>query len=68
MEQTFDKRIRDAISAVTEGEWREFATFAGPRLNKITGWDKVALIGDASHPLSGKFICHDLKRINHVQC
>ncbi|OQE27023.1 hypothetical protein PENFLA_c006G10117 [Penicillium flavigenum] len=53
--ETFDQRIRDAISAVTEGEWREFATFAGPRLNKITDWDKVALIGDASHPLSGAF-------------
>ncbi|KAJ5457264.1 hypothetical protein N7530_012538 [Penicillium desertorum] len=53
--ETFDQRIRDAISAVTEGEWREFATFAGPRLNKITDWNKVALIGDASHPLSGAF-------------
>ncbi|KAJ5355664.1 Monooxygenase FAD-binding [Penicillium concentricum] len=53
--ETFDQRIRDAVSAVTEGEWREFATFAGPRLNKITDWDKVALIGDASHPLSGAF-------------
>lgn len=40
---------------VAEGEWREFATFAGPRLEKITGWDKVVLIGDASHPLSGRF-------------
>jgi salicylate hydroxylase len=48
---------------VTEGEWREFATFAGPRLNKITDWNKVALIGDASHPLSGKFICHNLRFI-----
>ncbi|OQD62555.1 hypothetical protein PENPOL_c012G08521 [Penicillium polonicum] len=53
--EKFDQRIRDAVSAVTEGEWREFATFAGPRLDKITHWDKVALIGDASHPLSGAF-------------
>ncbi|KAJ5969960.1 hypothetical protein N7501_006208 [Penicillium viridicatum] len=53
--EKFDRRIRDAVSAVTEGEWREFATFAGPRLDKITHWDKVALIGDASHPLSGAF-------------
>ncbi|KAJ5189886.1 Monooxygenase FAD-binding [Penicillium cf. griseofulvum] len=53
--ETFDQRIRDAVSTVTEGEWREFATFAGPRLSKITDWDKVALIGDASHPLSGAF-------------
>lgn len=29
--------------------------FAGPRLDSIIGWDnKIALIGDASHPLSGK--------------
>ncbi|KAJ5663020.1 FAD-binding monooxygenase [Penicillium longicatenatum] len=52
---TFDQRVRDAVDAVQEGEWGEFATFAGPRLSKITGWDKIALIGDASHPLSGAF-------------
>lgn len=46
--------MREAVGVVDEGEWGEFATFAGPRLTKITGWDKVALIGDASHPLSGK--------------
>lgn len=28
---------------------------AGPCLRDITAWDKVALIGDASHPLSGAF-------------
>lgn len=28
---------------------------AGPCLPEIQGWDKVALIGDASHPLSGAF-------------
>lgn len=49
------------MSAVQEGEWREFATFAGPRLDKITGWNKIALIGDASHPLSGKFEPHNEK-------
>ncbi|KAJ6024009.1 hypothetical protein N7540_004806 [Penicillium herquei] len=52
---SFDKRVQDAVSVVEEGEWGEFATFAGPRLGKITGWDKIALIGDASHPLSGAF-------------
>lgn len=45
--------MRDAVDAVQEGEWGEFATFAGPRLSEITGWYKIALIGDASHPLSG---------------
>ncbi|EFX02212.1 FAD-binding monooxygenase [Grosmannia clavigera kw1407] len=51
----FDKRVRDAIGTVPEGQWREFAGFAGPRLDAIVGWDKVVLIGDASHPLSGAF-------------
>lgn len=54
--QKFDKRVRDAVDVVPEGHWREFAGFAGPRLEEITAWDKVALIGDASHPLSGKCI------------
>ncbi|KAJ5772520.1 FAD-binding monooxygenase [Penicillium odoratum] len=52
---TFDQRVRDAVDVVQEGEWGEFATFAGPRLDRIIGWDKIALIGDASHPLSGAF-------------
>ncbi|KAJ5112255.1 FAD-binding monooxygenase [Penicillium argentinense] len=51
----FDRRIRDAVNLVGEGEWWEFAGFAGPRLDKIIGWNKIALIGDASHPLSGAF-------------
>jgi salicylate hydroxylase len=43
------------VKVVPEGAWREFAMFAGPRLDRIIGWDnKVALIGDASHPLSGE--------------
>lgn len=45
--------MRDAISAVPEGYWREFAQFAGPSLEKIVGWGKIVLIGDASHPLNG---------------
>ncbi|KAL5343701.1 hypothetical protein BJX70DRAFT_353307 [Aspergillus crustosus] len=53
--EEYDSRIRDAVRVVEEGEWREFATFAGPRLDQITSWNRVALIGDASHPLSGAF-------------
>lgn len=52
--------MRDAIDAVPEGQWREFAGYSGPRLEKITGWDKVALIGDSSHPLSGECIAKDV--------
>lgn len=49
----YDQRVRDAIAAVPEGGWKEFANYAGPGPDRITGWNKVVLIGDASHPLHG---------------
>lgn len=52
--QNYDSRIREALAQVPEGQWREFSAFAGPRLEKLSAWDKVVLLGDASHPLSGK--------------
>lgn len=51
----YDPRVREAIALVPEGNWKEFAAFAGPRLEKLIAWDKVVLLGDASHPLSGAF-------------
>lgn len=51
--QQYDQRVRDAIAAVPQGAWKEFASYAGPGPERITGWDKVVLIGDASHPLHG---------------
>ncbi|KIW13587.1 hypothetical protein PV08_08776 [Exophiala spinifera] len=51
----FDPRVQAAIASVQEGQWREFALFTGPCLEAITAWNKVALVGDASHPLSGGF-------------
>ncbi|KAH9917989.1 uncharacterized protein B0H18DRAFT_883247 [Fomitopsis serialis] len=49
-------QIREVISWVKEGDWREFAAFAGPELSKLTAWDdKVVLVGDSSHALSGAF-------------
>lgn len=51
--QDYDPRVRRALAQVPEGLWKEFSAFAGPRLETVTAWDKVALIGDASHPLSG---------------
>ncbi|KAJ0415081.1 hypothetical protein BJY00DRAFT_305133 [Aspergillus carlsbadensis] len=51
----YDPRIQSVLDTVPEGSWREFAMVAGPCLREITAWDKVALIGDASHPLSGAF-------------
>jgi len=51
----YDPRVREALAQVPEGQWKEFSAFAGPRLDRLTGWDKVVLIGDASHPLSGAF-------------
>lgn len=36
--------------------WREFAAFAGSNLDTLTAWnDKVVLVGDSSHALSGAF-------------
>ncbi|KAI1392125.1 FAD/NAD(P)-binding domain-containing protein [Hypoxylon trugodes] len=49
-------QIREALARVPPGGWREFAAFAGPELAKLTAWDnKVALVGDSSHALSGAF-------------
>ncbi|KAK8084499.1 hypothetical protein PG997_005770 [Apiospora hydei] len=48
--------VREALRRVPEGGWREFAAFAGPELARLTAWDgRVALVGDASHALSGAF-------------
>ncbi|KAI0601110.1 hypothetical protein F4775DRAFT_542698 [Biscogniauxia sp. FL1348] len=48
--------IREALSRVPAGNWREFAAFAGPELAELTAWDsKVVLVGDSSHALSGAF-------------
>lgn len=39
-----------------QGTWKEFAAFAGPELSELTSWDnKVVLVGDSSHALSGAF-------------
>ncbi|KAE8548962.1 hypothetical protein EYB25_009345 [Talaromyces marneffei] len=51
----YDPRVRDALSCVPDGGWKEFSAFSGPRLERLVGWEKVALLGDASHPLSGAF-------------
>ncbi|KKA20452.1 Monooxygenase [Rasamsonia emersonii CBS 393.64] len=51
----YDPRVRETLSKVPEGDWKEFAAFAGPRLETLTAWDRLVLIGDASHPLTGAF-------------
>ncbi|KAM0708431.1 hypothetical protein Q7P35_005083 [Cladosporium inversicolor] len=51
----YSPQVRDALAQAPEGTWKEFSAFAGPRLQKLTAWDKVVLLGDASHPLSGAF-------------
>ncbi|PSS00897.1 hypothetical protein BD289DRAFT_342122, partial [Coniella lustricola] len=49
-------QIRTALSRIAPGAWREFAAFAGPELAQLTTWDnKVVLVGDSSHALSGAF-------------
>ncbi|AAW41352.2 conserved hypothetical protein [Cryptococcus deneoformans JEC21] len=45
--------IRQIVEA--PDEWLEFAMFGGPRLDSVIHNGRIALIGDASHPLSGAF-------------
>ncbi|KAK8844851.1 hypothetical protein IAR55_006701 [Kwoniella newhampshirensis] len=45
--------VRQIIAA--PDEWLEFAMFGGPRLESVIHHDRIALLGDASHPLSGAF-------------
>ncbi|KAB8259399.1 monooxygenase [Aspergillus pseudonomiae] len=49
----FGPIIQDVLSKV--GEVKKFPLFAGPRLSKVVSHGSIALIGDASHPLSGAF-------------
>ncbi|KAF4766427.1 hypothetical protein HAV15_010300 [Penicillium sp. str.  len=51
----YGPHVQEVLSLVPEGSWREYSAFAGPRLQSLIGWDKVVLVGDASHPLSGAF-------------
>jgi salicylate hydroxylase len=44
------------LKRIPTGAWREFAAFAGPELSQLTAWDnKIVLVGDSSHALSGAF-------------
>ncbi|KAK2751523.1 fungal specific transcription factor [Colletotrichum kahawae] len=49
----FCEPVRHAIRLSIHAECQEFALFTGSRLDRIVAHDAVALIGDASHPLSG---------------
>ncbi|GAM43120.1 monoxygenase [Talaromyces pinophilus] len=45
--------IHEVLDRVTDVQ--KFALFAGPRLDSVVSRGSIALIGDASHPLSGAF-------------
>jgi len=47
--------LRQIMRLAAKGETQEFAMFNGPPLETVISHDAVALIGDASHPLSGAF-------------
>jgi salicylate hydroxylase len=51
----FCEPVRQVIRLAAKGETQEFALFSGPRLERVVALDSIALIGDASHPLSGAF-------------
>ncbi|TFK47653.1 FAD/NAD(P)-binding domain-containing protein [Heliocybe sulcata] len=56
MRQDYLPAVREVLSKVHEGDWREFAAFAGPELSELTAWNnKIVLVGDSSHALSGAF-------------
>lgn len=49
-------QICEALARVPDGCWREFAAFSGPELESLVAWNnKVVLVGDSSHPMSGAF-------------
>ncbi|KAH8894145.1 FAD/NAD(P)-binding domain-containing protein [Thozetella sp. PMI_491] len=47
--------IRQILRLAADGETQEFALCSGPRLQCVVSHGNIALIGDASHPLSGNF-------------
>lgn len=52
----FAEPVRKVVAlAAATGGTQEFALFSGPRLDRVVAADAVALLGDASHPLSGAF-------------
>ncbi|KAK7425339.1 hypothetical protein QQZ08_008236 [Neonectria magnoliae] len=52
----FCEPVRKVVAlAAAHGGTQEFALFSGPRLESVIALDAIALIGDASHPLSGAF-------------
>lgn len=54
--QDYLPQIREALARVPQAGWREFAAFAGPEMDTLTAWgNKVVLVGDSSHALSGAF-------------
>ncbi|KAF7560557.1 hypothetical protein G7046_g3602 [Stylonectria norvegica] len=52
---SFAPAVRQVLQVAAEGTTQEFALFSGPRLERVVSHGAVALIGDASHPLSGAF-------------
>jgi salicylate hydroxylase len=49
-------QVQAALKRIPTGAWREFAAFDGPELSQLTAWEnKVVLVGDSSHALSGAF-------------
>ncbi|OJJ33436.1 hypothetical protein ASPWEDRAFT_115369 [Aspergillus wentii DTO 134E9] len=49
----FSPMLKSVLDNITEV--KKFALFSGPRLEKVVSHASIALVGDASHPLSGAF-------------
>ncbi|KAK5658149.1 hypothetical protein OQA88_2122 [Cercophora sp. LCS_1] len=50
-----DPRLIEVFKQVPEGNWTEFAAYAGPAMESLVAWDKLVLVGDSSHPSAGGF-------------
>ncbi|KAK1585387.1 uncharacterized protein LY79DRAFT_581020, partial [Colletotrichum navitas] len=51
----FCEPVRRVIQLAAQGETQEFALFSGARPGSVISHGALALVGDASHPLSGAF-------------
>ncbi|KAL3494742.1 hypothetical protein BJX62DRAFT_247111 [Aspergillus germanicus] len=56
----FGPLVQQIIGLATDVQ--RFALFAGPRLESVVSRGSIALVGDASHPLSGAFDSYVLAR------
>ncbi|BGP36294.1 hypothetical protein JCM10449v2_000192 [Rhodotorula kratochvilovae] len=53
--EEYHPTVRAIIDAIPPASLGQYASFSGPQLTTIVDGGRIALLGDASHPLSGAF-------------